>query len=157
MWMIGFDDTKTLSEAFKNTNYPLKFNRLWVWDWFMYCVLIPPPPWNIDMSFLLLSFYSLSVSTTMTYYIILDGGLPATQCRHGIPSWRITLLFSPTVLSMLPLSSILFCIYRIATGNENGIPSNELVDSLDICGTIISIFKYYCRSPLTKELFLVIG
>ena len=36
MWMIHFNETKTFSEAFGNTNLHFKYNQLWVWVWFMY-------------------------------------------------------------------------------------------------------------------------
>ena len=57
---------------------------------------------------------------------------------------------------MLTLSSVLFCIYGIATGNETGIPSDVLGDPLALCETIISSLNCSPRSPLTKMFFLVI-
>ena len=57
---------------------------------------------------------------------------------------------------MLPLYSVLFCASEIVTGNKTGIPSDVLVDSLALCGTIICRLNLSSRSPLTKVLLLVV-
>ena len=101
-------------------------------------VASPPPVGNIFMSFLLLCFYSPSVSTAVPSSLILGGGFPTPQLRPGIWRWCITILFSSMLLSMLSLSSVLFCVSEITTGNETGSPSDVLGDSLDLCGTIIA-------------------
>ena len=71
-------------------------------------------------------------------------------------SWCITVLSSSTVLSILPLTSVLFFVSGIVTLNETGNPSGDLVTSLDLCGTIISRLNCYPRITLNKELFSVI-
>ena len=78
------------------------------------------------------------MSTVMTSSVILDGGLPAHQCLPGILHLWITVLISSTVISKMPLSSVLFCVYGIVTGNENISPSDVLGAFLDICVTIVS-------------------
>ena len=82
--------------------------------------------------------------------LILDILLPAPQYYPGIWRWWIAIFFGSIFLSMLPLTSVLFCVYRIVTGNETGIASDALGDSLYICGTIISILNWYPISPLNK-------
>ena len=66
------------------------------------------------------------------YSIILDGGLPEPQCRTGSLRWWITVFFCSTVLSILTLTSVLFCVSGILTGYETGRPSDVLVDPLSI-------------------------
>ena len=51
---------------------------------------------------------------------------------------------------------MLSCFPWIETGNATGRPSDVLVDSLDLCGTIISRLNFSPSSLLTKEFFLVI-
>ena len=55
----------------------------------------------------------------------------------------------------VPFLHVIFICW-IATGNETGIHSDILGDSLDICGTIISSLTWSPRSPRTKELLSVI-
>ena len=93
---------------------------------------------NIAVYFLLLYSSSLSVSTKIPFYVILDYVLPAPQFRPGIWCWWISVLFNSTMLFIIILSSVLFCFYRIATANDTVSPSSALVDSLDLCGGIIS-------------------
>ena len=79
------------------------------------------------------------MSTVVPSTIILDGGFPAPHPRPGIWCWWIDILLSYTVLSMLPLYSVLFYVHGIVTFIETGSPSDSLGDSLDHCGIIISI------------------
>ena len=60
------------------------------------------------------------------------------------------------MLSILPLSCVLFFVSGIETGNETGSTYDVLGASLDICGTIITSLNWSTRSKLTKELFKVI-
>ena len=57
---------------------------------------------------------------------------------------------------MLSLSSVLFFVYGIMTGSETDIPSDDLGDYLNLCGTITYSLNWYHKSPLTKELLPVI-
>ena len=57
---------------------------------------------------------------------------------------------------MLSLTSMLFCVSGITTGNETVSFSDVLGAYLDICGTIISSLNCYPRSLLNKVLVLVI-
>ena len=57
---------------------------------------------------------------------------------------------------MLPLNSMLFCVYGIVTGNGTGSTYDVLVSSLDLCITSISRLNCSPRSPLNKALFSVI-
>ena len=115
----------------------------------------PPPVGNNTLSFLILYFSSLSVSSVLTSSVILDGDLPAPQCWPGIWRWCITVFFIYTLLLLLILSFIFYCFPWIETGNETGSPSDVLGDPLTLCGTIISSLKCSPRSPLTKEFLSV--
>ena len=123
---------------------------------FSVLVASPPPIGNFDVYCLPLYFSSPSMSTNIPSSVILDVFFLAPHCHTGIWSWWITAIFSSSVLSMLSLSSILFCVCGIVTGNETGFPSISLIASLDLCGTIISRLNFPPRSPLTKSLSLVI-
>ena len=68
----------------------------------------------------------------------------------------ITVLFSYTVISIHPLSSLLFFVSGIKNGNETNSPSDILGASLAIRGTIIPRFNGSTRSTLTKALLLFI-
>ena len=111
---------------------------------------------NTTMSFLLLWFLSQSFPTLMNSSSILDSGLPAPQCWPVIGRWQIVVFFRSTTLSMMPPTSVLFCISGIATGNETSINYDVLGDSLALFGTIISSLNWYTRSLPTEALFLVI-
>ena len=115
----------------------------------------PPPVENIIFYYLLLSFSSLSMSTILTSSAILDGDLPLPQFCSEIWSWWITVFFSSTVIFLLPLSLMLSCFPCIDNFNETGSPSDFLVASLDLCGTIISSLNCFTRNPLTKAFFSV--
>ena len=115
----------------------------------------PPPVGNPTVYFLLFSFSSPSVSTIKTSSVILCGVLPSPKCLPGIFHWCITVFFSSTLLSILPLTYVLFFVSDIATSNETGNLSDVLGNFLDICVTIISILKFSIMSPLTGALFLV--
>ena len=115
-----------------------------------------PPVGNTAMSFILLYSYSPYVSTIMPYYVIFEGGLYAPHFWTYIWHWWITIFFISTVLSMLPLTSVLFCVSGITIGNETGIPSDVLGASLDLCGTIISSLNCSTRLQLTNVLFSAI-
>ena len=67
-------------------------------------VASPPPIRNTAVSFLLLYFYSISVSAFIPSSVILDVGLPSPQCWPGIVNWYITVLFSSTLISMLSVT-----------------------------------------------------
>ena len=108
------------------------------------------------MYFLLLSFYYPSAPTVISYSIILDGGLPAPQFWTVIFCWWITIFFISTVIYMLPLTSVLFCVSRVVTGNDTGSPSDVLGDYLALYVTIVSILNCSPRSTLTKAFYLVI-
>ena len=101
-------------------------------------VASPPLVGNTVISFILLSFYSYSVSTVRLFSKILNSVLPAPWCWTGIWSWWITILFSSYVLSMIPIASILFAVSGIETGNDTGSLSDVLGDSLTLCGNIMS-------------------
>ena len=60
------------------------------------------------------------------------------------------------MISKLPLSSVLFCVSGIVTGNETVSPSDCLGASLDIFQTIISRLNCSPMIPLTKAFLLVI-
>ena len=62
------------------------------------------PVKNTGLSFLLLYFYYIYVSTFITSSVILDGGLPSPQCWPGTVNWCITVLFSSTLISMLSVT-----------------------------------------------------
>ena len=109
-----------------------------------------PPIRNIALYFILHYFSSLSVSTVMSPSVILDVALSAAQCWPGIWSWCITVFFISPMISIMPLSSILFCVSRIVGGKENSSPYDVLDASLKIFGTIISILNWSSRIPLTK-------
>ena len=119
-------------------------------------VASPLPIGNIYMQFILLYFSSHSVSRVIPSSVISGDGFTAPQCWPGVCCWWITLFFSSTVTSMLPLSSVLFCISGIVTGNETVSTSDVLFASLAIFGTIISIYKCSPMIPMAKSLFLVI-
>ena len=68
---------------------------------------------NLSIYSLFLSFPSLSVSTILTSSATFDGGLPDPQCWPSIWRWWITVLFSNTILSVITLPSLLFCVSRI--------------------------------------------
>ena len=57
---------------------------------------------------------------------------------------------------MMILTSMLFCAFGIANGNEIGSPSYVFGASLDLCGTIIYRLNLSPRIPLTKALLSVI-
>ena len=116
----------------------------------------PPPIGNTNLSFLLLSFSSLSVSTILIYSEFLDGDLPAPQWWPGIWRWWTTIFFSYTVILLLHLSFMLSSFSWIANGNETGSPSGVLGVSLALCGTIISSLNCSHRIPLIKVFFSVI-
>ena len=118
-------------------------------------VASPPTVGNTTLSSLLLFFSYLSMSTINTSYILLDVCLPDPQCCPGIWRWWINVFFRSTLLSILTLTSVLFCISEIVTGNETCIPYDVLVHSFDICGTTISSLKFSPSIPLTEALFLV--
>ena len=115
-------------------------------------VASPQPVRNTTLYFLLLSFSSPYVSTIFPSSEILDGDIPAPQCWPGIWRWWITVLFSSTVLLLMPLSFMLSSFFWIATGKENGSPYDVLGDSLDLCGTIISSLNRSPRSPLCSNM-----
>ena len=77
----------------------------------------------------------------MPYSVILDGGLPAPQFRTGIWPWRINVIFSSTMLSMLSLPFLLFCVSGVATGNETGINYDVFGAFFYLCRNIIYIFN----------------
>ena len=108
------------------------------------------------MYFIFLSFYSTSVSIILTISAILDSFWTAPQCLPGIFPWWIIVFFSSTMLSMLTLSSMLFFVYGIETGNETGSAYDVLVYSLALCETIIYRLKCSHGIPLTNAFFLVI-
>ena len=110
----------------------------------------PPPVRNTNFSFFLLSFYSPTFSTILPSFANLDGDLPEPQFWPGIWRWWVTVFFSSTLLFLLLLSFVFYCFTWIENGDETGIPSDVLVDSLSICGTIISSLNFSPRSPLTK-------
>ena len=116
----------------------------------------PPPVGNNTLYFILFYFSSLSVSTILPYSECFDSDLPAPKFWPGIWRWWITAFFSYTVLSLLPLSFMLFCVSCIMTGNETEITSDVLGSSLDIFGTIIYILNCSPSIPIIKELFSVI-
>ena len=116
----------------------------------------PPPVGNTAFSFLLLSFFSLSLSTVFPSSAILDGDLPVIQCWPGIWRWWINVLFSSTQILLMPLSFMFSVFHCIDTGTETGSPSDVLGASLDLCGTIISSINCSPRNPLTKTFFLVV-
>ena len=116
----------------------------------------PPPVRNTNFSFFLLSFYSPTFSTILPSFANLDGDLPEPQCCPGIWHLLITIFFSTTMISLMPLSSVLFCVSVIVTVSETVSPSDALGGSLDIFGTIISILNFSHKIPLTKVLLLVI-
>ena len=119
-------------------------------------VVSPHPVRNTTVSFILLYLFSPSVSTVTNSSVILDDGLPEPRCWLGIWRWWITIFFSSNVLYIMPLTSVLFCVYGITTGNESVSPSGVWGASLSLCGTIIFRLNFYPRSPLIKLLFLVI-
>ena len=116
-------------------------------------VASPPLVGNIVVYFLFLSLHSPYVSTVLPSSRIFDCGFPAPHCWHGICHLWITVFFSSTVLSLMPLSYMLFCVSWIMTGNETGSPIDFLGAYLDICGTITSSLNYSPRSPLNKSYF----
>ena len=59
------------------------------------------------------------------------------------------------MIFLLLLYFVLYFFPWIENGNETGIPSDVLVYSLSLCGTIISSLKCSPRSPITKALFSV--
>ena len=63
---------------------------------------------HMDVYFLLPSFSSPYVSTILNSFVILDFGLPVYQFLPGIWSWCIIVFLSSSVISMLPLTSVLF-------------------------------------------------
>ena len=73
----------------------------------------PPPVGNTIFYFILLSFYSLYVSTVMPSSVILDGDLPVSQWWSGIWCWRITAFFSSTLIFLLLLSFMFSCFHCI--------------------------------------------
>ena len=72
--------------------------------------IVAPPPriGEILVSFFILYFSWPSVSNVIHSSVILDGGLPAPQFCRMIWHWWVTVVFSSTVSSMLPLFSVLF-------------------------------------------------
>ena len=98
----------------------------------------PPPVVNLDVYFLFVSFPYPSGSTAMPSYVILDCFLPAHHFWSGIWCWCIIVFFRSTVLSMMSLSSMLFCVPSIVSINETGSPSEVLFAPLYLCVTIIS-------------------
>ena len=78
----------------------------------------------------------------------------------SVLAWDLTLVdylfLSSTLLSKLPLSSVLFYVSGIVTINETVIPYDFLVASLYFCGNIISSLNFSPRCPLTETLFSVI-
>ena len=60
------------------------------------------------------------------------------------------------MLSVLPLSSLLYFLSCISTHNKTGDPSGVLGASLALCITIIYILNCVPGSPINKALFLVI-
>ena len=93
-------------------------------------VASPPLVGNTTFSFILLSFYSPSVSTVLPSSLILDSDMTAPQCWPVIWCWWIAVFFSSTLIFLLPLSLMLYCFPWIETGNENGITSDVLGASL---------------------------
>ena len=123
------------------------------------------PPYFLDLwprlhlsviPLFLLSFYLPSVSTLFPSSVILDGDLLAPQYGPGVWQFWISVFFSSTVIFLIPLYLVLFCVSWIATDNETGSPSDVLGASLALCGTIIYILNFYPRSLLTKALFFFI-
>ena len=90
----------------------------------------PPPIGNIALYFLLLNFLFLSVSTIMPSYIILHVGLSEPQFWPEIWLWCITVFLGSTMLSKMPLSSVLFCVSGISTRNKTDSLSSVLGSSL---------------------------
>ena len=72
------------------------------------------------------------------FFFILYGGLPASQFWPGICSWCIIILFSSTVICMLSLYFVIFCVFVIYTGNETGSHSGFWGASFSYCGIFIS-------------------
>ena len=119
-------------------------------------VASPLPTRNITMPSITLSSYPPCISTVKPSSVTFDGGLNETKWWPGIWHWWITVFFSYTLLSILPLTSVLFCVSDIANGNETGSPYAFLGDSLDLRGTIIYRSNFSPMSPLTKALLLFI-
>ena len=71
-------------------------------------VTSPPPVGNNSVCFLLLYFFYLSMSVSIPFSVISVGGFPERQCQPDIWRWWITDVFSTTVISLLPLSSVIF-------------------------------------------------
>ena len=114
--------------------------------------MAPPYP----LGNLLLTYLPLLYMSTILYSsLILGGGLPRTQCCHGICCWRITVSFSSTIMYVPSF----FCVYGISSGivtfNEIGNPYDVLVPPLDLCGTIIYSFNCSTSIPITKTFFSV--
>ena len=82
---------------------------IWVWNH------SPTSVGGIYMSVLFLYFSPQSVSTVLSLYVIFYCGLPEFQFWPAILRWWITVFFKSTVISMLPLSYVLFCVSVIAT------------------------------------------
>ena len=101
-----------------------------------YSIVYPPQPFgNLDVPFLLPSFPFLSVSTILTFSLILDSGLPATQLQTGIWNWWITVSFSYTMIPATPVLFGVSGIYSvIMAGNKTCIISDVLGSSLALCG-----------------------
>ena len=119
-------------------------------------VVSPLPIGNTAVYFIFLYFNSLYVSTVMPSYIIFDSGLPIPQIWPDIWNWRINAFLSSIVLSIMTLTSVLFCVYGIVTGNGTGSTSGVLGTSFALCVTIIYRLNFSPQIPLTKALLLVI-
>ena len=93
------------------------------------------------------------------FLFIFYSDIPAPECWTGIWLWWITISFGYTMLSVLPLPSILFGVSIIYSGivnvNETGIPYDLFCASLSLFGTIISMMNFYSRIPLTNLLLSV--
>ena len=94
------------------------------------------------------------MSTVMTSSVILYGGLPVPRYWPGIRHWWITVFFGLIMLSMLPLTSVLFLVYGITIDNETVSSSDVFIASLDLCETIISSLNCSPKIPLNKASLL---
>ena len=104
-------------------------------------VASPPFVGNTTVYFILVLFSSPYVSTILPSSAVFNGDLPAPQCWPGIWRWWIIVFSSSSLIFLLPMSFVFSCFTWIEFGNETGSPSDALVASVYLCGTIISILN----------------
>ena len=85
MWMICFNDTKTFSEAFRNTNFPFKSNWFLVLVWFMYYNMVT---WYMTWSrpSFPLWYHYLVHSENNSYFVVI---VPICDVEHTCIFWPV--------------------------------------------------------------------